>query len=54
MKRGASDEALNLIKERAPIIHIPKEFLDSWELIPDQRLDPFKNYAWLKQAVDWF
>ena len=48
MKKGASDEALNLIKEGAPIIHIPKEFLDSWELIPDQRLDPFKNYAWLK------
>ena len=48
MKKGASDEALNLLKERAPIIHIPKEFLDSWELIPDQRLDPFKNYTWLK------
>lgn len=44
MKNRACDEALNLIKERAAITHIPKEFMDSWELIPDQRLDPWKNY----------
>ncbi len=44
MKKRACDEALKLIKEQAPIIHIPKEFLDSWELIPDHRLDPWKNY----------
>ncbi len=44
MKRQSCDEALKLIKERASVIYIPQEFLDSWELIPDQRLDPFKNY----------
>jgi len=37
MKKRECDEALKLIKERPSIIHIPKEFLDSWELIPDTR-----------------
>ena len=45
MKRRACDEALNLLKERAQIINVPEEFLDSWTLIPDHRLDPFKNYS---------
>lgn len=31
MKKHACDEALKLIKEQAPIIHIPKEFLDSFQ-----------------------
>ena len=44
MKKRSCDEALKLIKEKASIIYIPEEFLDSWELIPDKRLDPFKNY----------
>ena len=44
MNRQSCDEALKVIKEKASIIYIPQEFLDSWELIPDQRLDPFKNY----------
>ena len=44
MKRQSCDEALKVIKEKASIIYIPQEFLDSWELIPDQRLDPLKNY----------
>jgi len=44
MIQRACDEALKLIKEQATIIHIPEEFLDSWELIPDQRLDPWKHY----------
>jgi len=44
MKKNACDEALKLLKERASVIYIPKEFLDSWELIPDHRLDPMKNY----------
>jgi len=44
MKNRACDEAVKLIKERASIIHVPKEFLDSLQLIPDQRLDPWKNY----------
>ena len=44
MKKQSCDEALKVIKEKASIIYIPQEFLDSWELIPDQRLDPFKNY----------
>ncbi|NIV04296.1 hypothetical protein GWN26_12895 [Candidatus Saccharibacteria bacterium] len=45
MKKDACAEALNLLKAEAEIINIPKEFLDSWALIPDKRLDPFKNYA---------
>jgi len=44
MKRRACREALNLIKEKASILYIPEEFLDSWELIPNPKLDPFKNY----------
>jgi len=44
MRRKVCHEALNLIKEKAPIIYIPEEFLDSWELIPNPKLDPFKNY----------
>ena len=44
MKKRAGDEALNLIKEKASILYIPEEFLDSWELIPNPKLDPFKNY----------
>jgi len=45
MEKAAYDEALKLLKERAQVIHIPKEYLDSWELIPDHRLDPLKNYT---------
>ncbi len=44
MKKRAGHEALNLIKEKASILYIPEEFLDSWELIPNPKLDPFKNY----------
>ena len=44
MKKRACHEALNLIKEKASILYIPEEFLDSWELIPNPKLDPFKNY----------
>ncbi|NIV94071.1 hypothetical protein GWN42_15085 [candidate division KSB1 bacterium] len=44
-KKDACAEALNLLKAEAEIINIPQEFLDSWELIPDQRLDPFKGYS---------
>ena len=44
MKTRACHKALNLIKEKASILYIPEEFLDSWELIPNPKLDPFKNY----------
>jgi len=44
MDNGHNESALNLLKDRAKVIFIPKEFLDSWELIPDQRLDPYKTY----------
>jgi len=45
MEKNKRDEALNLLKERANVISIPEEFLDSWELIPDQRLDPYRSYV---------
>jgi len=45
MEKSKGDEALHLLKERAKVIFIPEEFLDSWELIPDQRLDPYRSYV---------
>ena len=45
MKKDKYDDALKLVKERAQVLYVPEEFLDSWDLIPDRRLDPWRNYA---------
>ena len=45
MKKEAYEQALHALKDEPKVLFIPEEFLDSWELIPDPRLDPFKDYT---------
>ena len=52
LNKGSYKKSLLVLKEKAQIIEVEKGFENSWELIPNDKLDPYNPVSYDEEGGD--